>query len=154
MKAWLLDTGPLVAYLDSSEKDHLQVVARLDGFTGQLFTTSAVIIEAMYLVSEVRRGPTLLAEFVAQSGLQVLDFSEAEELTEAARRMEKYADTPMDYADATLVLLAEQLDVFHLLTLDRRGFAVFRSSRGKRFSLVLDQPGPVESEPRPRRQHR
>jgi len=54
--------------------------------------------------------------------------------------MEKYSDVPMDYADATLVLLAEHLGVFEILTLDRRGFSAYRSSRGKRFSLVLDQP--------------
>ena len=53
--------------------------------------------------------------------------------------MEKYRDIPMDYADATLILLAERLEVFDLLTLDRRGFSVFRSSRRKPFSLVLDQ---------------
>jgi len=141
LRTWLLDTGPIVSYLVASEKDHLAVTARLDAFSGQLFTTSAVITEAMYFVAEARRGPTLLAEFVAQSGLQVLDFSGAGELAEAARRMEKYADTPMDYADATLVLLAERLSVFELLTLDRRGFSVFRSSRGKHFTLLLDQPG-------------
>lgn len=83
---------------------------------------------------------TLLAEFVAESGLQVLDFSDAAHRAEAARRMEKYRNVPMDYADATLVLLAERLDLFELLTLDRRGFSVFRSDRGKHFSLVLDRP--------------
>jgi predicted nucleic acid-binding protein len=80
-----------------------------------------------------------LAELVAKSGLQVLDFSHAEDLMEAARRMEKYRDIPMDYADATLILLAERLEVFDLLTLDRRGFTVFRCSRGQHFSLVLDR---------------
>lgn len=143
MRAWLLDTGPIVAYLDASEKDHSKVATRLNAFKGQLFTTSAVITEAMHFLTSVRGGPALLAELVAESGLQVLDFSEAEDLAEAARRMEKYADIPMDYADATLVLLAEQLEVFHLLTLDRRGFSVFRSSRGKHFSMVLDQPRPA-----------
>jgi len=123
----------------ASEKDHLEVAARLDAFSGQLVTTSAVITETMHFVAGARRGPTLLAEFVAQSGLQVLDFSGAGELAEAARRMEKYANVPMDYADATLVLLAERLGVFELLTLDRRGFSVFRSSRGKHFTLLLDQ---------------
>jgi predicted nucleic acid-binding protein len=141
LRAWLLDTGPLVAYLVASEKDHPKVAARLDSFMGQLFTTSAVITEAMHFVAKARQGPTLLSEFVAQSGLQVRDFSEADELAEAARRMEKYADVPMDYADATLVLLAESLGIFEILTLDRRGFSAYRSSRGKRFSLVLDQPG-------------
>lgn len=51
--------------------------------------------------------------------------------------MEKYADLPMDYADATLVLLAERLGVFDVLTLDRRGFTVYRSTQGKHFTLVL-----------------
>lgn len=143
MRIWLLDTGPLVAYLDGTDKDHQAVVPLLDSFTGQLVTTSAVIGEAMYFVAAVRSGPALLAEFVAASGLQVYDFSEAHDLAEAARRMEKYADSPMDFADATLVLLAERLGVFDLLTLDRRGFNVFRSSRGKRFSLILDRPRAV-----------
>jgi hypothetical protein len=35
--------------------------------------------------------------------------------------------------------LAEQLGIFEILTLDRRGFSAYRSSRGERFSLVLDQ---------------
>jgi uncharacterized protein len=144
LKVWLLDTGPLVAYLDRTDKDHAAVVPFLDSFNGQLVTTSAVISEAMYFVAGVRSGPALLAEFVAASGLQVYDFSDANELTEAARRMEKYADLPMDYADATLVLLAEQLGVFDVLTLDRRGFNVFRSSRGKRFSLILDRPRRID----------
>ena len=139
MRAWLLDTGPLVAYLDASEEEHLEVAARIDAFKGQLFTTSAVITEAMHFVAPARRGALLLAEFVAESGLQVLNFSQAEDLMEAAHRMEKYRDVPMDYADATLILLAERLEVFDLLTLDRRGFSVFRSSRGNYFSLVLDQ---------------
>jgi len=138
LKAWLLDTGPLVSYLDASEGEHGEVATRLDAFTGQLFTTSAVITEAMHFVAPARGGALLLAELVAKSGLQVLDFSHAEDLMEAARRMEKYRDIPMDYADATLILLAERLEVFDLLTLDRRGFTVFRCSRGQHFSLVLD----------------
>lgn len=57
--------------------------------------------------------------------------------------MEKYSDLPMDYADATLVLLGERIGVSAILTLDRRGFSVYRSSRGRHFSMVLDQPQPV-----------
>ncbi|HYN20867.1 MAG TPA: PIN domain-containing protein [Thermoanaerobaculia bacterium] len=142
MRAWLLDTGPLVAYLDASDKSHQAAANCLDRFTGQLFTTSAVITEAMHFLAAAPRGAALLAEFVGQSELQVVDFSGAEELAEAARRMEKYANLPMDYADATLVLLAERLNVFDLVTLDRRGFSAFRSSGGKHFSLVLDQTEP------------
>ena len=140
MRAWLLDTGPLVAYLDASEPRHQEVAVRIDGFSGKLLTTSAVIGEAMYFLAAARRGPQLLAEFVAASDLLIYDFSGAADLAEAARRMEKYASVPMDFADATLVLLAERLGVFDLLTLDRRGFTVYRSARGKHLSLVLDRP--------------
>ena len=52
--------------------------------------------------------------------------------------MEKYADTPMDYADSTLVLLAEHLKCFDILTLDRRGFSTYRTTRNQAFRLVLD----------------
>ena len=55
--------------------------------------------------------------------------------------MEKYADTPMDFADATLVLLAEALGQSEILTLDRRGFSVFRTRRGRPFRRVLDGRG-------------
>jgi uncharacterized protein len=138
LRVWLLDTGPLVAYLNTRDPDHERVAATLDAFSGQLIATSAVITESMYFLAQVRRGPALLAAFVADSELQIVDFSGAEDLADAARRMEKYADLPMDYPDATLVLLAERLGIFDVLTLDRRGFKVYRTTEGKHFALVLD----------------
>jgi hypothetical protein len=57
---------------------------------------------------------------------------------DAAGLMERYADTPMDFADATLVLLAEALGVFDVLALDRRGFSTYRTAGGRPFRLVLD----------------
>jgi len=138
VKSWLLDTGPLVAYLDAGETSHPEVSACLDGFSGRLFTTSAVITEAMYLVSASPEGPSLLVEFLTVGDVGVVDFSQPSELHDAVALMEKYSDTPMDYADATLVLLAERLETRHILTLDRRGFSAFRTRRGNAFSLVLD----------------
>ena len=51
---------------------------------------------------------------------------------------QRYADTPTDFADATLVLLAERLAVHEVLTLDRRGFNTYRLSNGAAFEPVLD----------------
>jgi len=138
MRTWLVDTGPLVAYLDSRDPAHGEVAACLDGFTGGLATTSAVITEAMHLLSPAKIGPRLLAELVRTSGIAVFDLSRPPELDAAATLMEKYADTPMDFADATLVLLAEALGQNEILTLDRRGFTVFRTRRGRQFRRVLD----------------
>jgi predicted nucleic acid-binding protein len=138
VKTWIIDTGPLVAYLDARDPAHGTVSRALDAFPGQLVTTSAVITETMHFVSAHRGGAALLAEFVADSGLTVFDFSKPQDLRAATLRMEKYADTPMDYADATLLLLAEHIVVFEILTLDRRGFTVFRTQDGRSLVRVLD----------------
>jgi predicted nucleic acid-binding protein len=127
-----------VAYLDASDSAHGEIVACLDDFRGQLAATSAVIAEAMHFVSMSKAGARLLAEFVAASGIEVYDLCRPPELLEAALLMEKYADTPMDFADATLVLLAEALDVRDILTLDRRGFSTYRTRQRRSFRLVLD----------------
>lgn len=139
MKSWLLDTGPLVAYLDASDPFHDRTVSVLDRFSGQFFTTGAVITETMHFVSAVKTGPRLLAEFVLAAGVEVYDLAQVRDLHQAVVLMEQYSDTPMDYADATLVLLAERLEVYEIATLDRRGFSTFRTSGGKPFVLVLDQ---------------
>lgn len=138
MRTWLVDTGPLVAYLDSRDPAHGEVADRLDAFRGVLATTDAVITEAMHFLSATPRGPRFLADFVRTSGTGVFDLCRPAELDAAAALMEKYADAPMDFADATLVLLAEALGRNEILTLDRRGFSVFRTRRGRPFRRVLD----------------
>jgi len=141
MRAWLLDTGPLVAYLDAADPAHPSVVSRLGQWTGRLLTTCPVITEAMHFVSAEREGPALLAKFARESGLLVYDWTQPDQLREAAGVMERYADMPMDFADATLVLLADHVNVFEIATLDRRGFSTYRPRRGKTFRLVLDSRG-------------
>ena len=139
MRSWLLDTGPLVAYLDAGDSSHPAVSGHLDGFSGRLLTTSAVITEAMHFVTPSPGGPSLLVDFLTAGNVAITDFSQPSELYDAVSLMDKYRDTPMDYADATLILLAEQLGVLEIATLDRRGFSAYRTRRGKPFVLVLDE---------------
>lgn len=134
-----MDTGPLVAYLDASDAGHSRVAPRWDAFTGRLVTSSAVITEAMHFVAASPKGSRLLAELVTGCGIEVYDLSRPPELQEAVALIEKYADTPMDFADATLVLLAEALAIYDVFTLDYRGFTVYRTRAGKSLHLVLER---------------
>ncbi len=135
----LLDTGPLVTLLDRSEPAHAGVKKFLNQLQGQrLLTTGAVITEAFHLLSDVREGPERLVSFLAESATEVHDAFGPAALSTAARLMAKYADCPMDFADATLVWLAEQTGTDRVLTLDRRGFRAYRYGRSRRFHLVLD----------------
>jgi predicted nucleic acid-binding protein len=135
---WLVDTGPLVAYLDARDPAHDEVSACLNGFTGQLATSSAVVTEAMHFVAAAQAGPRLLADFLHATATVVYDLSTPPALDDVVTLMERYHDTPMDYADGTLVRLAEALDEYDVLTLDRRGFATYRAKRNRPLRMVLD----------------
>jgi len=50
--------------------------------------------------------------------------------------MERYRNVPMDFADATLVALAEELETDRIFTLDRRGFSVYRMNQRKPFRII------------------
>lgn len=77
-----------------------------------------------------------LAEFVAASGATVHDYTQPQRLLGAASLMAKYADTPMDFADATLVLLADGVRIYDVLTLDRRGFSTYRTESGEALRIA------------------
>lgn len=136
MKPVLIDTGPLVSYLDEADSEHERVAAWLGDFTGVLCTTSAVVTEAMHLLKSDSHGPRRLAEFVQAARIQVFDATQPEQLLSAVTLIEKYEDVPMDFADATLVLLGERLGATQIVTLDRRGFLTFRTRKRKSFEIL------------------
>jgi predicted nucleic acid-binding protein len=139
MDAWLLDTGPIVAFLDDTDAAHRGVVRAFERFAGRFVTTDAVIVEAMHLVSRSPAGPGLLIDFLFSSQAAIHSSMSADDLLQAGELMTKYADVPMDFADATLVLLAARLRITAVCTLDRRGFRTYRSGARKAFDLVLDR---------------
>ncbi len=139
MDAWLLDTGPIVAFLDDADAAHRVVVRAFERFAGRFVTTDAVIVEAMHLVSRSPAGPGLLIDFLFSSQTVIQSSMSAEDLLQAGELMTKYADVPMDFADATLVLLATRRRITAVCTLDRRGFRTYRSGNRKAFDLVLDR---------------
>ena len=50
--------------------------------------------------------------------------------------MAKYRDVPMDLVDALLVAIAEERHIPDVLTLDRRGFGVYRMRGRTAFRIV------------------
>lgn len=141
MDAWLLDTGPIVAFLDAGDSAHGEVLAAFQRFTGRFVTTDAVVVEAMHLVSDSPIGPGLLIDFLLSSQAMIHASMTPHSLVQAGALMAKYADLPMDFADATLVMLATRLRVTAVCTLDRRGFRTYRIGNRKTFDLVLDRGG-------------
>src|SRR5439155_20565280 len=121
MKAWLVDTGPFVSYLDRKDPAHTSIADLLHNFKGRLLTTAAVIGEVMYFVSELPGGPLSFAEFLIASSTQIVSLTTPPEVLAAAELMHQYRDMPMDFADATLVLLGDESGTAGILILVRLG---------------------------------
>lgn len=137
MKPCLLDTGPVVALLDRRDPRHEWVTPRFGRVRGRLVTTGAVVTEAMFFLQDVRDGIGRLFDLLENPQIEIRDSFQPDRLRVAGALMETYADTPMDFADATLVVLATELGTERTLTLDERGFRTYRHGQGRAFHLVL-----------------
>ncbi len=137
MKPLLLDTGPIVASLDANDPYHAMVCERFVTMTGKLITTGAVVTEAMFFLQDLPKGPACLVNWLIRIKAEIVDCFHLTHLRAAAELMSAYTDTPMDFADATLVLTAANLECSDILTLDERGFRTYRFNRNKRFRLLL-----------------
>jgi len=127
----LVDTGPLVALFDPADRDHARCEALLRGMGEPMLTTVPVLTEAFHLLQPNSPGARGLMSFIADGGLG-LWFLDQGSLTRAFELMEKYADAPMDLADASLVTAAERLNAVKIFTLDRRDFGTYHILRGHR----------------------
>lgn len=133
----LVDTGPLVALFDPADASHagcVDVLARVDE---PLLTTVPVLTEAFHLLRPDSMGALRLMDFVSAAGLRLWFLDDAS-LRRAFELMVKYADEPMDLADASLVAAAEQLELDKVFTIDR-DFAAYRIRRGhhlRRFKVI------------------
>ena len=131
----LLDTGALVSLLDRSQTHHLECRRAFADWTGPVVSTEAVLTEATHLLSGVRGGRAACVDFFLSGGALLVP-SSVTSLQRVRKLLDKYADLPMDFADATLVALAEELDCTSVFTTDRTDFSVYRLKGRKPFRLV------------------
>ena len=136
MTSWLLDAGPLVAALNRRDPHHARCAAALAAFSGTLVTTGAVVTEAMHFLGGVPEGAETLAGFLDDAQADIRDCFAPLQLHAASRLMKKYADTPMDFADATLVHLAKRERIGTIFTVDMDDFETYRIDGRRRFRIV------------------
>ena len=127
----LVDTGPLVALMNKRDRHHQRFVEYLKFFQGQLVTTWPVLTEVTHHVP-VSKAVEIIA-LVRDGALEVIDLGNAGERVHDL--MKKYADRPMDLADASLVWAAEYTGIEQVMTIDS-DFAVFRLANGHRLQVL------------------
>ena len=130
----LLDTGGLVSLLDRSQSSHADFAGFFQRWRGPVVSTEAVLTEATHLLARVPGGPQACCDFFLEGGA-VLVPSSTGSLSRCRELIQVYRDLPMDFADATLVALAEELSTNLVLTTDRRDFSVYRIEGKRKFRV-------------------
>lgn len=126
MQAVVVDTGPLVAYFDRDDQDHASVHAWFasQSAKNRLLTTEAVVTEVTHMLDF---NVAVQAAFVAWAAIAVAVTPVPQTAyEEIALWMRGYAKVPMDFADATVLWVYRATREAQILTLDQRGFGVFR----------------------------
>lgn len=124
MRPAIVDTGPLVAFLDRADRHHRWVADRLEELGPPLLVCEPALAEAMYLLARFSRAQDALYELLENGALRIA--FRIEEHVSALRKLHhKYRDRPMSLADACIVRMAEIHERHAVLTLDS-DFTIYR----------------------------
>jgi predicted nucleic acid-binding protein len=123
----IADTGFFFALGNRQDKFHQKAKQCLQRLEEPIITTYPVIIETSYLLAE-RCNQSIQFKFLEQfiQGRVNIFSLEIHHLERCLGLMKQYADLPMDLADASLVVVAEELDETRILTTDQRDFSIYR----------------------------
>lgn len=131
----LVDTGPLVAVLSPADQYHEICVRALASLEGPLLTCWPVITEAAWLLRDYPLAFENLLRSTNGGFLEVLPIT-GKDSGQIIEVMKRYASLRSQFADATLVHLANRENVRTIFTLDRRDFSVYRTARKRAFGIL------------------
>lgn len=134
----VVDAGPIVAWLSSSDAHHGWAQAQFARLRPPLLTCEPVLTEAAFIVGAGGGDASAVAALVARAVWQVMPVLH-EHADALARLMRRYASVPMSLADACLVRLSEVVPDATVFTLDS-DFRIYRR-RGRAVIPVLMPPG-------------
>ena len=134
----LCDTGFWVALSNSKDRHYARAVEVAQQLDEDPITTWPVVTETCYLLQQ-RISQEAASAFITMLSQQQIEIHtlQTDDLPRIAQLMEKYADLPMDLADASLVILAEELGHGRILSTDQRDFNSYRWKNHHPFQNLL-----------------
>jgi predicted nucleic acid-binding protein len=135
VKNSLIDAGPIIALFDNSDQYHVKVLNFLREFEGRLVSTWPVLTEVCYMLDFNKETQLDFLDWVRNGGIEIYSL-EQWQLGGIREKMEKYSDLPADFADTTLLELAESRDIENIITLDS-DFSVYQLKNGRGLKKLL-----------------
>lgn len=121
----LADAGPLVALADRHDQHHWPCLAAFEQIREPIGTVWPAIFEAIYLLADRLDQQDFVWQMLERGALQLLPIG-LDDIPRIRELMRKYADQPMDLADAALIRVAEREGVRTIFTVDKQDFGVYR----------------------------
>lgn len=137
MKRVLIDTGPLVALVDTRDRLHERALRELDLLRGPLWLGLPSLTEACFLLGSAH----LRRRLDALLDREVVQLTAPKSIEGTTRRsmkwLDRYAEHSPDFADAFLVCWAEGDASSAVWTFDREFSTTWRTLGGKKVRLAL-----------------
>ncbi len=133
----LLDTGPLVAFLNRRDRFHKWAVAQWDHISPPMLTCEAVVSEACFLLAGSRKGNDSVMQLVQRQIISI-PFRLDENIQPIRKLLAKYGSVPMALADACLVRMSELYQNSSVFTLDS-DFNVYRKDGRRIIPTIMPQ---------------
>jgi predicted nucleic acid-binding protein len=134
----LVDTGAILAFLDADDRWHRRCLEAFASLRLPLATSAAVLAELFHLIGDDPRDLGAAWGFLRSGAVTVLPIDDTD-LPELEALMKRYADRPMDLADATLVRLARRERLSTIFTIDHDDFETYRIDGRRRFRIVPER---------------
>jgi predicted nucleic acid-binding protein len=136
-KRVIIDTGPLVAFLNKSDKYHDWALTRFSQLNPPFLTCESVISEVCFLLRHIENGPQYAFKLLERELIQIPFKLEAESSI-IISLMNKYKNIPMSLADACLVRMCEQISESAICTLDS-DFKIYRKDKRKVIPVIMPE---------------
>ena len=133
----ILDTGPLVAFLNRRDQYHQWTVNQWQLIEPPLITCEPVITESCFLLSRIPGGSSSIMQLIEKQVIKI-DCILSDEAKALTQSIKKYSSVPMSLADACLVRMLEIRSESKLLTLDS-DFRIYRKNRTQIISVITPQ---------------
>jgi len=128
----------VVALFNAKDPHHAAAAQWFRDFRGRFLTTEAVVMEVAYVLTQLTAYQrAALHWFERMRAAKLMEITVPADYGAIASIMERYEDLRCDFADATLIDLAERTGVLAIATVDQRDFSVYRLRSGKRFRILL-----------------
>ena len=134
----LIDTSAILALINKRDRWHAACSAVLPDLRLPLVTSAAVLAELFYFVEERGHNAGEAWRFIRSGAVSVASIGDAD-LPALNALMVRYHDRPMDFADATLVHLAERESLRLAFTIDHDDFETYRVGKSGRFVVVPER---------------